>query len=59
MTDYRKLSVEISEYEQRMGSELGVYQKNQIEDTMHDLEKLIPALEKKITPSEFIEKKFE
>ena len=59
MTDYRKLSVEISEYNGRIGSELSDYQRNQIEDTMYDLEKLIPALERKITPSEFIEKKFE
>jgi len=59
MTKYRKLSVEISEYNSRIGSELSDYQRNQIEDTMSDLEKLIPPLEKKITPSEFIEKKFE
>ncbi len=59
MTESRKLSVEISEYNSRMGSELSDYQRNQIEETMYDLEKLIPALEKKITPSEFIEKKFE
>ncbi len=58
MNRYRKLSLEILEYEQRMGSKLSEYQKNKLDSSMEDLEKVIPYMEKKIVPSAILEKKF-
>ena len=52
MNDVRKLSLEISEYEQRMGASLSEYQKNIIYTSMDELEKLIPYMKKKIKPTE-------
>ena len=58
MNRYRKLSLEILEYEQRMGSNLSEYQKNKLDTSMEDLAKVIPYMEKKIKPSAILEKKF-
>ncbi|MDO8640016.1 MAG: hypothetical protein Q7R33_00560 [Nitrosarchaeum sp.] len=52
MNMVRKFSLDISEYEQRMGSKLGEYQRNIIHNSMDDLEKLIPYMQNKIKPSE-------
>ena len=57
MNRYRKLSLEILEYEQRMGSKLGEYQKNKLDTSMEDLAKVIPYMENKIVPSEILETK--
>jgi len=56
MNEVRKLSLEISEYEQRMGSNLNKYQRNQIETGMEELGKLISYMENKIKPTESLEK---
>lgn len=55
MNNVRKLSLEISEYEQRMGSSLGEYQRNIIYNSMEELEKLIPYMKNKIKPTESLE----
>ncbi len=47
----RKLSIEISEYEQRIGSNLSEYQRNKIYNSMEDLEKLISYMKNKIGSS--------
>jgi len=57
MDDVRKLSLEISEYEHRIGSKLSEYQRNIIYNSMEDLEKLIPYLKKKIKHYESLENK--
>ncbi len=51
----QKLFVEISEYEQRMGSKLSKYQKNKIFSAIEDLGKLIPYIKNKIKPTEGLE----
>lgn len=56
MNRCQKLFLEISEYEQRMGSKLSTYQKNKIEDAMIDLGKLVPYMKNKIRPYESLEK---
>jgi len=56
MDNVRKLSLEISEYEHRIGSKLSDYQRNIIYDSMEDLGKLIPALKNKIKHHESLEK---
>jgi hypothetical protein len=48
----QKLFLEISEYEQRMGSKIGMQQKKNIEDAIEDLGKLIPYMKNKIKPHE-------
>jgi len=48
----RKLSLDITDYEQRMGSDLSEYQKNKIYIAMDELEKLIPYMKNKIKISE-------
>jgi len=48
----RKLSLDITDYEQRMGSNLSKYQKNKIYIAMDELEKLIPYMKNKIKISE-------
>jgi len=58
MNRYRKLSLEILEYEQRMGSKLSKYQRNKLDISMEDLAKVIPYMENKIEPSAILEKKF-
>ena len=58
MNRYRKLSLEILEYEQRMGSKLSEYQKNKLDISMEDLAKVIPYMENKIKPTAILEKKF-
>ena len=55
MNNVRKLSLEISEYEQRMDSNLNEYQRNQIETGLKELEKLIFHMNKKIKPTESLE----
>ncbi|MEE8181066.1 MAG: hypothetical protein V3T67_04415 [Nitrosopumilaceae archaeon] len=55
----QKLFLEISEYEQRMGSKLSVYQKNKIHNAIEDLGKLIPYMKNKIKPSESLENRVE
>ena len=57
MEDVQKLSIEISEYEHRMGSKLSDYQRNIIYNSMEDLEKLIPYLKNKIKHYESLENK--
>ncbi|MFQ5475621.1 MAG: hypothetical protein ACE5DT_01150 [Nitrosopumilus sp.] len=52
MNEVRKISLEISEYEQRMGDSLGEYQRNIIYNSMEELEKLIPYMKNKIKPTE-------
>ncbi|MCH7966264.1 MAG: hypothetical protein IIB02_02425 [Thaumarchaeota archaeon] len=59
MNRYMKLSLEILEYEQRMGSNLSIYQKNKINEAIEDLGKLIPYMKNKIKPSAILEKKLE
>jgi len=44
----RKLSLDISEYEKRMGPKISEYQRNKIYNSMEDLEKLIPYMKNKI-----------
>ena len=58
MNRYRKLSLEILEYEQRMGSQLSKYQRSKLDISMEDLAKVIPYMENKIEPSVILEKKF-
>ena len=55
MDNVRKLSLEILEYEHRMGSKLSEYQRNIIYNSMEDLEKLIPYLKNKIKHYESLE----
>ena len=55
MDRYRKLSLEILEYEQRMGSKLSEIQRNKLDNSMEDLAKVIPYMENKIVPSEILE----
>lgn len=55
MNDVRKLSLEISEYEQRMGSSLSEYQRNTIYNSMEELENAIPYMKNKIKPTESLE----
>ena len=51
----QKLFIEISEYEQRVGSKLSEYQKNKIYSAIEDLGKVIPYIKNKIKPSEILE----
>ena len=51
----QKLFVEISEYEQRVGSKLSKYQRNKIDDSIKNLGKLIPYMKNKIKPTESLE----
>ncbi len=55
MDEVRKYSLEISEYDHRMGSKLSEYQRNKIYNSMEDLEKLILYMKNKIKPSEVLE----
>jgi len=51
----QKLFLEISEYEQRMGSKLSMYQRNKIDNALEDLGKLIPYMKNKIKPYQSLE----
>ncbi len=53
----QKLFLEISEYEQRMGSKLSKYQKSKIDNAVEDLGKLIPYMKNKIKPYQSLENK--
>ena len=53
----QKLFLEISEYEQRMGSKLNEYQRNKIDNAVEDLGKLIPYMKNKIKPYQSLENK--
>jgi len=44
----RKLSLEVSDYEHRMGTNLSEYQRNKIYNSMEDLQNLIPYMKNKI-----------
>ena len=55
MNKVRKFSLEISEYEQRMGSSLSEYQRNIIYNSMEELETAIPYMKNKIKPTESLE----
>jgi hypothetical protein len=46
----QKLFLEISEYEQRIGSKISMQQRKNIEDAIEDLGKLIPYMKNKIKP---------
>jgi len=59
MSKGQKLFLEISEYEQRMGSKLSKYQKNKIDNAVEDLGKLIPYMKNKIKPYQSIENKLD
>ncbi len=59
MDQVRHLFLEISEYDQRMGSKLTKYQRNQIIDSVEDLKKLIPFLKRKIEATIAVEEKFD
>jgi len=51
----QKLLLEISEYDQRLGSKLSENQKNRINDSVEDLGKLISYIKNKIKPTESLE----
>jgi len=51
MEKSQKLFLEISEYEQRMGSKLSKYQKNKIDNAIENLGKLVPYMKNKIKPT--------
>ncbi len=51
----QKLLVEISEYDQRLGSELSENQKKKINDSVEELGKLISYVKNKIKPTESLE----
>ena len=51
MEKSQKLFLEISEYEQRMGSKLSKYQKNKIDNAIENLGKLVPDMKNKIKPT--------
>ncbi len=51
----QKLFIEISEYDQRLGSKLSENQKNQINNSVEDLGKLISYTKNKIKPTESLE----
>ena len=53
----QKLFLEITEYEQRMGSKLSKYQRNKIDNAIEDLGKLIPYMKNKIKPYQSLENK--
>jgi len=55
MNEVGELFLEITEFNQRMGSNLNKYQQNQIKTGMKQLEKLIPYMENKIKPTESLE----
>ncbi|MFQ5782448.1 MAG: hypothetical protein ACE5GR_05280 [Nitrosopumilus sp.] len=55
LNEVRKLSLEISEYDQRMGSSLEDYQRNIIYNSMEELENLISHMKSKIKPTESLE----
>lgn len=55
MNKCQKLFVEISEYDQRVGSKLSMNQRNKINDAIVDLGKLIPYMKNKIKPYESLE----
>ncbi len=55
MKEVQRISLEVSEYEDRMGSRLSDYQRNLIYNSIEEVEKLIPYLKKKINPSQSIE----
>jgi len=57
MGQCQKLFLEISEYEQRMGSKLSKYQSNKIDNAVEDLGKLIPYMKNKIKPYQSLENK--
>jgi len=56
MAKRQKLFVEITEYMQRMGSNLSKYQRNQINNVIEELGKLTPYMKNKIKPYESLEK---
>jgi len=55
MNEIGELSLEITEFNQRMGSNLNKYQQNQIKTGMEQLEKILPYMESKIKPIESLE----
>ncbi len=55
----QKLFLEISEYEQRMGSKISKYQRNKIDNAVEDLGKLIPYMKNKIKPYQSLENKID
>ncbi len=55
MAKSQGLFLEISEYEQRIGSKLSKIQKNKIDRAIEDLGKLVPYIKNKIKPTENLE----
>jgi len=55
MNKCQKLFVEISEYDQRVGSKLSMSQRSKINDAVVDLGKLVPYMKNKIKPYESLE----
>ncbi len=52
----RKISLDISHYEQRLSTKLSDFQRNKIYTSMDELEQLIPYMKNKINISESLEK---
>lgn len=50
----QKLFLEISEYEQRIGSKISIQQRKNIEDAIEDLGKLVSHMKNKIRPHELV-----
>ena len=50
----QKLFLEISEYEQRIGSKISIQQRKKIEDAIEDLGKLVSYMKNKLKPHELI-----
>jgi hypothetical protein len=55
MAKRQKLYLEITEYMERMGSNISEYQRNQINNSVDNLGKLIPRMKNKIKPTENLE----
>lgn len=51
----QQLFIEISEYDQRLGSKLSENQKNKINNSVEDLGKMISYMKNKIKPTESLE----
>jgi hypothetical protein len=55
MARRQKLHLEITEYMERVDSTISEYQRNQINNSIDDLGKLIPRMKNKIKPTESLE----
>ncbi len=55
MAKRQKLHLEITEYMERVDSDISEYQRNQINNSIDDLGNLIPRMKNKIKPTESLE----